>query len=342
VAWSASTGTALTTVMRFALNAFLLPIAYTAVRDRRAAIRILAALVVGASIAALSAIVAPPPPESAISGRAAGTVGDPNELAAALLVGMTMAAAFAVNKHISAPLRALSAGSAVLCLTGILISLSRGGLLGLAAALLIAIIVGGRWRGRVMAICGTLAALAVGYFAFVASLPAQQRVLDISAGGGTGRLDLWTVGLRMIEAHPFRGIGIGQFPIASVHYLLRPGLIQSGAFILSTPKVAHNTYLNVTAELGLVGGVMFIVFIVFCLGCALLAVRAVTRAGDECLEILFRGFVVAVGGYLVTLMFLSEATEKLFWILMALGPALLAVATGVERRARSVTGALPP
>jgi O-antigen ligase len=337
VAWSESTGTALTTVMRFSLNAFLLPIAFTAVRDRRAAMRIFAAIVIGASIAAVSAILSPPPPESAISGRAAGTVGDPNELAAALIVGMTMAAAFAVNKHISAPLRALSAGSAVLCLTGILLSLSRGGLLGTAAALLLAIVVGGRWRGRVIAICGGLVVLAFSYFAFVASLPAQQRVLDVSAGGGTGRLDLWTVGLRMIEAHPFRGIGIGQFPISSVHYLLRPGLIQSGAFILSTPKVAHNTYLNVTAELGLVGGVMFVALIVFCLGCAVLAIRCVTRAGDEGLEILFRGFVVAVGGYLTTLMFLSEAAEKLFWILLALGPALLAIGKAMERDARQRT-----
>jgi O-antigen ligase len=343
VAWSESSSTALTSVMRYALNAFLLPIAFTAMRDRRDAMRILAAIVLGASIAAVSAIIAPPPPESAIYGRAAGTVGDPNELAAALLVGLAVAVAFAINRHINPALRALSGLSAALCLTGILLSLSRGGLLGTACALLIAIAVGGRWRGRVLALCGALLVMAVGYFAFVASLPAKQRVLDVGAEGGTGRLDLWTVGLRMIEAHPFTGIGSGQFPVSSVHYLLRPGLIQSGAFILSTPKVAHNTYLNITAELGLVGGILFVAMIVFCVGCALIAIKRVTRAGDECMEILMRGFVVAVGGYLVTLLFLSESTEKLFWILLAIGPALLAVATAIERDAhRRADFALPP
>lgn len=342
VAWSESTGTALTSVMRYALNAFLLPIAYTAMRDRRDATRILAAFVVGAGIAAVSAVIAPPPPESAIYGRASGTVGDPNELAAALLVGLGIAAAFMVNRHIAPLLRALSGLAAVLCLTGILVSLSRGGLLGAGCALLLAIVLGGRWRGRVLAICGTLAVLAVGYFAFVASLPAKQRVLDVSAEGGTGRLDLWTVGLRMIEAHPLSGIGSGQFPVSSVHYLLRPGLIQNGAFILSTPKVAHNTYLNIIAELGVVGGVLFIGMIVFSLGCALVAIRRLVRARDERMEILVRGYVVSVGGYLVTLMFLSESTEKLFWILLALGPALLAVATSIERDARRQTFELPP
>jgi O-antigen ligase len=343
VAWSESSSTALTSVMRYALNAFLLPIAYTAVRDRRDAMRILAAIVIGASVAGVSAIIAPPPPESAIFGRAAGTVGDPNELAAALLVGLAVASAFAVNRHISPPLRALAGGSAVLCLTGILLSLSRGGLLGVAAGLVVAVVVGGRWRGRVLSLAGVLAMLAVGYFAFFASLPAKQRVLDVGAEGGTGRLDLWTVGLRMIEAHPLNGIGSGEFPISSVHYLLRPGLIQSGAFILSTPKVAHNTYLNVTAELGLVGGILFVAMIAFCIGCALVAIRRVTRAGDECMEILIRGYVVAISGYLVTLLFLSESTAKLFWILLALGPVLLAVATTIERNAeREGLRATPP
>jgi O-antigen ligase len=342
VAWSESSSAGATSVMRYALNALLLPIAFTAVRDRRNAIRIFAAIVVGAGIAAVSAIASPPPPESAISGRVAGTVGDPNELAAALLVGLAIATAFLVNRHISRPLRFLSGVAAVLCLAGILVSLSRGGLIGGAFALLIAIVMGGRWRGRVLSLCGALAVLAVGYFALFASLPAKERVLDVSAQGGTGRLDLWTVALRMIQAHPFNGIGTGQFPISSVHYLLRPGLIQNGAFILSTPKVAHNTYLNVLAELGVFGGSLFIAMIAFSVGCAVVATRRLTRAHDECMEILARGFVVALGGYLATLMFLSESTEKLFWILMAIGPALLAVATAVERDVQRSSPAVAP
>jgi len=343
VAWSQSSSEALTSVLRYTLDAFLLPIAFTAIRDRRDAVRILAAIVIGATVAAVSAIVAPPPPESAVYGRATGTVGDPNELAAALLVGLVISLAFAVNRHISASLRVLSGISAALCLTGILVSLSRGGLIATACALLIAVAVGGRWRRRILALGGMLAVLAVGYFAFVASLPAQQRVLDISGGGGTGRLDLWTVGLRMIEAHPVRGVGTGQFALSSVHYLLRPGLIESGAFILETPKVAHNTYLNIVAELGVVGGALFVAILIFCIGCALQAVRRVRDAGDERMEILLRGLVVAIGGYLVSLMFLSENYAKLLWILLALGPALLAVVSSSERdpRQRASIG-IPP
>lgn len=340
-AWSASSSTALESVMRYALDACLLPIAFTAVRDRRDVVRVLGAIVAGATVAAISAIVAPPPPESADFGRATGTVGDANELAAALLVGLAIAVAFAVNRHFSAPLRALAGIAAALCLTGILVSLSRGGLIGVAAALVIAVAVGGRWRRRVLALCGSLAALAAGYYAFFASLPAQERVLNVGGGNGTGRLELWTVALRMIAAHPLNGVGTGQFPISSVHYLLRPGLFETGAFILSTPKVTHNTYLNVVAELGIVGGALFVAILIFCLGCMLLAVKRVREAGDERMEILLRGLVVGIGGYLVALMFISENTAKLLWILLALGPVLLAISSSRENYGRESVG-LPP
>jgi O-antigen ligase len=339
--WSASTSLAITNLMRYALDAFLIPIAYSAVRDRRDAERILGAIVVGATIAAVSAILVPPPSESAVFGRATGTVGDPNELAAALLVGLAVAAAFAVNRHINGLLRICSAGAAALCLTGIFVSLSRGGLIGTACALVVAVIVGGRWRGRVLALCGVFAVLGVGYFSFVASLPAQQRVLDVSTEGGSGRLTLWTVGLRMVEANPIQGVGTGQFEIASVHYLLRPGQLE-GNFILSEPKVAHNTYLNVAANLGLVGGVLFGAILIFCIACTLLALKRVREEGDERMEILLCGLVVAIGGYLVTLMFLSEEVAKLLWILMALGPVLLAIVSSPDRTSEQRASVTPP
>jgi O-antigen ligase len=329
VAWSESHALALTGALRYALNALLLPIAYSAVRDRRDAERILAAIVIGAAVAAASAIALPPPSESAAFGRAIGTVGDPNELASVLVVGLAIAAAFAANRHISAPLRVLSGISAGLCLAGILISLSRGGLIGAACALILAVIVSGRWRGRVLALCAALAVLGVGYFTFVASVPAQQRVENVTREGGSGRLTVWTVGARMVEAHPIRGVGAGQFELTSVHYLLRPGRLEGS--IISHPKVAHNTYLNVTAELGLVGGGLFVAILAFCIGCTLLALKQVREAGDERMEILLCGLVVGIGGYLVTLMFISVEYSKLLWILLALGPVLLAIVRSPNR-----------
>jgi O-antigen ligase len=328
VVWSPERGEALSSVMRYALNAVLIPIGFTAIRSRRDVVRVFAVIVAGASVAAVSAVIYPPAEESAVAGRATGTVGDPNELAAALLVGLALASAFAVNRWIPKHGRLLAAGAAVLCLAGIVISLSRGGLVGLAGAIVIAVLVGGRWRGRVLAVGGAVAAAALGYFAFFAALPAKERVLDLgTTGGGTGRLDLWTVGWRMVQAHPVGGVGTGQFASSSVHYLLRPGVIERGDLILSTPKVAHNTYLNILAELGVVGGAMFIGLLIVCVGSTFVAMRRLQRDGDERLEILVRGLLVGIGGYLITITFISENYSKLLWIVMALGPVLLAIAS---------------
>jgi len=339
VAWSQNRPDALTSASRYALNMMLLPIAYAAVRDRRDVVRILAVLVAGASVAAISGIIARPNASAVDFARATGTVGDPNELAAALLVGLCVAAAFAVNRHISPPMRLLAMVAVLLCLVGILTTLSRGGLLGLGASLVVAVVAAGRWRGRVLAGTAALAVAAVGYFVLFASLPAKERVINV--GGGTGRLDLWTIAGRMIADHPVRGIGTGQFATESVHYLLRPGALQRGDYVLLTPKVAHNTYLNVTAELGFVGGGLFLAVVLFCVASAVASIRHFRRHGDEHMEILARGLVAGLGGYLLTILFISENFSKLMWLLFALGPVLLVVARDRHAREPSVARAGP-
>lgn len=328
ITWAEHGDATISSVTRYALNAALLPIAYTAVRDRRDAVRVLAVIVLGAAIAAVTGIASGADAAEAAYARAAGAVGDPNELAAGLLVGGTLAAAFALNPRVALPWRLAAGGASLLCLVGIVLTLSRGGLLGVIAATVLAVVMGGRWRPRIAAACAVLVLCGVGYFAAVASLPAKERVMNV--GGGSGRVDLWTVGSRMVEDEPIRGVGGGQFATSSVHYLLAPGAIERGEYILLEPKVAHNTYLEVVAELGVIGGVLFGSIALFCVGCAIRAVGRFRRSGDERMEILARGFVIGLGGYLVTLLFISENYSKLMWILLGLGPVLLAVARGAR------------
>lgn len=326
--WADVQGDARTSVMRYGLNAMLIPVVYTAVRTPQHAQRILGALLVGAVFAGISGILAAP--SAAAGSRATGTVGDANELAAALVLSAGVAGAFVFNRHLGSAARVLGGVALPICVAGIVLSLSRGGLLGLGGASAAAIVLGGRWRGRVATAVGGILLAALSYFNLFASLPAKERVSNVG-GGGTGRLDLWTVAERMIAAHPFEGVGTGQFQTASVHYLLRPGSIQRADFILSRPKVAHNTYLNIVAELGVVGGVLFAGLVAASVVALLKAVAVFRRLGDERMEILVRGTAVGVVGYLVTLVFISENYSKLFWLTLALGPVLFAVALDQER-----------
>jgi O-antigen ligase len=220
-----------------------------------------------------------------------------------------------------------------LCAYSLFLTLSRGGLVALGASLLAAIVIAGRWRGRVIVL--TLLALigCVTYFAAFAPLEARQRVTTVQ--GGTGRTDVWTVGWRMVQNDPWRGVGAGNFANSSIHFLLQPGSIKRTDFIVDTPKVAHNMYLEVLAELGIPGLALFLAILGFSLLCIVRAARSFKRSGDVTLEILSRAIFVALVGILASDFFGSREYSKQLWLLLALGPALLAMARWRAEQLRS-------
>ncbi|HEY5192260.1 MAG TPA: O-antigen ligase family protein [Solirubrobacteraceae bacterium] len=322
--WATQTGTGVTAISRYFLDMLLLPIAFTAVRTRRDLVIVLAAIVIGAFVAAAFGIVKPPSPE-VIEGRATGTIGDPNELAAALIVGLALAAGLLLSRGRSLAVRLGGLAVIPFCAAGVFLSLSRGGLIALGALLLAGPFLAGRWRPAMACLLLVVAASGFLYFTQIASLPARERVT--ASNGGSGRTDLWTVGLRMVDAHPVGGVGVGNFPVASANYVLQPGLLERSELIFSTaPKVTHNTYLQVLAEMGFPGLFLFLGIIGISLICAFRAARLWSRHGAVGMEALARGVLLGLIGLLVADFFISEMYGKLLWTMLAIGPAMLAVA----------------
>lgn len=345
IAWAESKGAGLTAMTRYAPNLLLFPIVYVAVRSTDHVTRVLAVIVGAAAFAAAVGIVSPPPDPDAAGdvARATGTVGDANELAASLVVGLVIAGSFVVNRGYEGLVRLIAAGAAGICLIGILLTVSRGGILALGAALIAAIVFSGRWRLRAVGFAVATSTTALFYFTFLASSAVRDRLLSNaqSVSGGTGRIDLWTVAERMVRAHPLEGVGAGNFQASSIHYLLQPGLIQRDDFIISaSPKVAHNTYLQILAETGVVGETLFLAILAFALATIVFAARSFARQGDERMELLARGLLVALVGYLTAIIFLSLMYSKLLWLLLALGPPLHAIALARERRAERAAAEL--
>jgi O-antigen ligase len=163
------------------------------------------------------------------------------------------------------------------------------------------------------------------YFASFAGVDARDRITTVQ--GGSGRTDIWKIGWRMVEDKPVLGVGSGNFNVSSKHYLLiKPGAIERDEFIIDTPKVAHNSYLQVLAELGVVGLTLFLSIIGFSIACALRAARWFGRAGDIAMEVMARGSIIALVGILAADFFITEQYGKQLWLLLGLGPALYGVA----------------
>ncbi|MBV9213969.1 MAG: O-antigen ligase family protein [Actinobacteria bacterium] len=330
--WAESKSAGATPLMRYALNVILFLIVYSAVKTPRDFKWTVGAYVTGAMLAAGYGLVTPPQTVTYYEvSRATGTLGDPNQLAAVLIGGIVLAAALAATVKRSPFLRLMLIGVAIVCTLGIFLTLSRGGLVALGFALVTAVFAAGRWRIQAIAFVVVLGVTALLYFGFAATPDQIARVT--SFGNGSGRQDIWTVGWRMVQAHPVRGVGVGNFQTSSIHYLLQPGALQRADLIVDTPKVAHNTYLNVLAEEGVIGAALFVSIILFSLVSILRASRIFERLGDASMELLSRGLLVALAGILAADFFISDEFSKQLWLLLALGPALLAIARSAAAEA---------
>lgn len=318
--WAEQSAPVLDAAFRYIPNALLFPITYSAVRTREQALWLVGAFVIGTLISAAYGLGTATDPGDA--DRLSGAAGNANETAAALGAGAALAAALALALKEPA-LRLAAAIVLPLCLFSMFLTLSRGALVALAAMLVTTVLVAGRRRGPALVAALVAAVLCVGYFVAIAPPAAAERVLR--SDGGSGRTDIWRVGWRMVEANPVIGVGAGNFANTSVHYLLEPGAILRDDYIVDTPKVAHNMYLEILAELGVIGFALFLTVLGYSLYCALAAVKRFGAAGDRQLEIVSRALFIALVGLLVSDLFGSRQFSKQLWLLMSIAPALLAI-----------------
>jgi O-antigen ligase len=328
--WAEHPGPAIAAVTRYIPNAMLFPIFYAAVRERDDALKIVGAMILGALLGAAFGVLNPSFGED--PGRLSGALGNANATAASMVVTLVLLGGLTGALRDRPWVRGIVILTLPLPLVFLFMTASRGGLIALIVALVAATVLAGRWRKVMVAIIAMVAIGAVVYFAALAPPSARERVTHPE--GGTGRSDIWKVGWRLVEAHPINGVGAGNFVTSTRLFLLKPGLIERDDFILDTPKVAHNTYLQLAAELGVVGLVLFLATALWVFTFAVRAVRKFTRAGDIGMAVMAKAVIVALLGYLAGSFFDAREYASDLWLLMSLAPALLAVAQReVARRA---------
>jgi putative inorganic carbon (HCO3(-)) transporter len=269
--------------------------------------------------------------------RVAGTVGDPNVLAAILIAGAFLAIALAITQKRAPALRLLLIGCTVLCLAGVVLTFSRGGLVALGAALLVAPFLARR-RAATIAAAVVVIICIIGFITTLAPQDAREHLTK--ADGGSGRTDIWKIGGRMVEANPVVGVGVGNFQTSMIHYQLVPGAAIDRTDLADNPSVAHNSYLEVLAEGGVIGLALFLGVLAVALSAATKATRRFLRDGRSDLAVIAGAVVVALFSLLASDFFISEQFSKQLWLLIALCPALHAIAMrglpeDVQGRARS-------
>jgi len=318
--WAEEIGPVLTSVQRYGLNMLLIPVIYTALRERRHVAWVLAAFVFGALASTAYGLVLPAPPDPYGSSRLGGAIGESNETATVLVAAIVLSAGLVIAVRRSPLLTVGAMTAAVLALAGLVNTLSRAGLISLGFSLVAAVILGGRWRKYAMVLTVIILAASMTYFLAIAPSLARSRVASTNS---TGRSDLWKVALRAVGDHPLRGIGADNFRVSSVHYLVQPGVTTRADFIVTTPKVVHNVYLEQLTGLGIIGLALFLSILGASFRCSFLAARQFKEHGDLVLEISARATMIALIGVLAADFFASQQYSKQLWFLIAMGPALL-------------------
>jgi O-antigen ligase len=328
VAWAQSPAAALSGTERYAEDMLLLPIMFAGLVGVRRLRWVIGAFAVGALLAFAYGWVTGATFDLT---RVSGAGGDPNETAAMLVAAIPLALVMAGTSESSRG-RVVWALVTAGCTIGLVETGSRGGFVALAASIAAGVLLAGRWRGRAAVAAALAIALAAGWFLLLAPSATRQHVTSSST---TGRSMLWTVAIRAIRAHPVAGLGNDNFQQASKYYLVRPGATTAAYLIVDSPHVAHDLYLEAWADTGVVGLLLFVGLIAAGGRCALLAVREADRAGRAAEALLGRGLAVAIIGILAAGFFLSDIYSKQLWLLVALGPPLLAA---TRERAAAVPG----
>lgn len=235
--------------------------------------------------------------------------GDPNDVA--FVLATTLPFTFWLLRERGARRFAAVAMIAVISVS-ILLTFSRGALVGLAAGLLWTALVE-RKHLKVVVVGAVAAALVLG-IVFQTQQSQVERGLrvkeNIASSNVSSRLEAWDAASRLASEHPLLGVGPGNFQF---HYLEETGR-PAGTPVL---RVVHNAYLDIAAELGVIAMVLFLGYLAMMLGRLTTAVRH--NLGPPGLASAARtALVVAIFAALT----LSEQYYAPFWLLGGLATAL--------------------
>jgi putative inorganic carbon (hco3(-)) transporter len=333
--WASDSGVALSNAFRIVQGVLLAFIVYTALQETRHLRWFGWAFCAGAFLTAiigLAGVTAPEAHSAFEAARVTGGIGDANELAAILIPALALAG-FAMSIERNVVLRWVQLVFVSTYVVALVRAESRGGFVGIGAMLLAALVFAGPARPRAVALIGIVAAVGITYYTYVAPPESLKRITNFSAGASSGRSDLWHVALAISGDHPVVGIGAGNFPLVEPRYALSNQNITRPDLIVGTPRVVHNTYLNVLVELGAIGLAMFSVFFVGALVAGWRGIRAFVRERAADAELVARGILVGTLGMLAAFVFLSAQYEKQLWLLLGVVAALSSCAARAARPA---------
>jgi len=180
--------------------------------------------------------------------RSAGMFGIPNSLAGLLELMIPLCLVLLSGRSVRPAVRIVSGWFAVLFVVALVLTGSRGGWIGVAAALLLwPLLAGGGWRRRLLGMTAVGVAATLALIALYRHSEAARERIDPMLEGRfePTRPIMWKAAWQMWQEAPWTGRGAAAYNVLFDQYRPRG--------FLNEPDWTHNDYLNTLSDYGLIG-----------------------------------------------------------------------------------------
>jgi len=235
---------------------------------------------------------------------------DPNDMALVLVLFLPLF--YFMMKNEKAICRLLLASAFILLLVAIMETQSRGGFVGLITVL-IGIILKERFSWMKILVVGSMLFFVfsvfapAGYTERLSSIFIPEKDYNRTAQGG--RIEIWKRGLQIILDNPLLGVGPAVFVIAEGAKHEENGL--SGRWM-----TAHNSFIQIGAELGITGLILFIMILFSSIRSLRRTLREIPNDSELCW--LLNSLEIGFFGFISTAFFLSQAYSAALYLLVGL------------------------
>jgi len=202
---------------------------------------------------------------------------------------------------------------------GLIVTFSRGGFIGLAAGL-----VAGFFLSKMYSVISGkkfLAVLITSVLIITMASPYIYKFVMSRPEASQSRFHLYKVGLKMIEAHPFLGVGLNS------HMIVSPQ-VDTETYFFPTPT--HNQYIFMASEVGVPGLAFFLAFITS----VCVAASRVARSNMRYLAMIALGIlgaIVAIAVHSLVDHFTYHTNLSLLWLFAGLSAAMYRLTTQEQR-----------
>lgn len=238
--------------------------------------------------------------------------GDENAFALVFVTGIPFIyyAALAIERKW---LRYALYGSIPLAWHAVFLTASRGGLVGLGVVTILIALLGTR---KILVV--PLLISFVFFYQWQAGNVMQGRSAYIvnyqEESSADMRIAAWKGGVKMIETHPITGVGLGKFALALPMYAD------------TSPRIAHNTFIQFAAESGIGAGLAYLMAIYLFFRNALRIYGwcrdPANHERSRWVETLNNASIVSFAGLTVCALFLSLTTYEIFFYLLIINNTL--------------------